>query len=257
MAWTWDLDTFAALWFNEGNDRMPSPLRYRSRFATLDELEAHQSAVRAGYRGEERTRIDLLVHTVASCDMRFEIICSTVSYKGSDGKTPKHRRMVGARNAHYAALLHQTGTHDEFGDIHARLVDPDQLPAALAGALPPCKPGSQPRATFHVDELKPSTGYKVDNARNSSRERFDRLARRPADGGGQAILRLGTFHAQPNRHRALQWYDITGDGRYVEHRDHTYLDIRPGTPQDLTATFASWMDQAMQQLRAREADAWY
>lgn len=250
MSWIWDPDTFGVHWFNEGNDRMPAPLRYRSRFPTLEELEDHRIAVRARYSPDERRHIDLLVHTLAHCDMRIEIIGSTSKHQRGDGKTQEQYRVVGARNTHYAVVLRQTAIPDEYGNIWANLLPPEQLPTALTATIPACKPGTHRPDTFHINDLKPptSSGYLVDNTHNTPHERFNRLARRPTDGGGQAILRLGNHHARPTRHRAMQWYDITGDGRYTEQRTQTHLDIRPTTPQALTATFTAWINQTLHQL---------
>ncbi|MBF6425655.1 ESX secretion-associated protein EspG [Nocardia cyriacigeorgica] len=259
MSWTWEPDTFAAFWYDDGNDRMPSPLRYRSRFPTREGYEEHCAAVRARYSGEERERIELLKHTVSSCDMRVEIFFGSVAHRGGDGRTRKDLRIVGARNYSYAAVLSQTAFGEDYGDIRAQLIRADQLPQALTAAIPPCAPGKEPRATFDVQDLKPAadSGYFVDNARNSARERFDRLARRPADGGGNAILRLGNFHAPHSRFRAMQWYDITGDGRYLEQRNRTHLEVRPWNAQDVTKAFSSWIEDGVRVLREQEEDSYF
>ena len=253
MAWTWDPDTFGANWFNEGNDRMPAPLRYRSRFPTIEELENHRWAVRASYSADERRRIDLLMHAVAKCEMRVEIIGSTADHKVGGG-AQRQFRVVGARTADYAAVLRQEAIHDEYGDITAQLLRPEQLPAALTGSLPGCAPGTQGPESFHHDDLKPPPGYLLDNSHSSPRERFRRRTARPTDGGGQAILRLGDFHAGHNRYQAAQWYDITGDGRYLELRTPTHLDLRPATAQLFTDVFATWIGQATRHLREQRVN---
>lgn len=256
MTWLWDPDTFGAHWFDARNDRMPAPLRYRSRFPTLEGLEAHRSAVRARCGAEERERIDLLVRTVSACEMRIEIIGSTVRYHRSDGRTQKQYRVVGAIGNRYAATLYQTAIHGEYGDIRAELLRPEQLPAALAHAIPPCEPGAQRPDTFHLGDLAPTGGYLAQDDRNAPSARFHRLARRPADGGGHAILRLGDYHAPPSRHQFAQWYDITGDGRYIEQRNSTHLSVGPATPRALTDIFSAWLDRATYHLRASAAPRW-
>ncbi|WP_280233992.1 ESX secretion-associated protein EspG [Nocardia cyriacigeorgica] len=259
MAWTWEPDTFAALWFDDGNDRMPPPLRYRSRFPTLGGYDAHCAAVNAQYRGDERERIDLLKHTLANCDMRVEIFFGSKAHRGGDGRSRKDLRIVGARNYSYGAVLSQTAIGEDFGDIRAQLIRADQLPAALAASIPPCSPGRERPATFDLQDLKPhsDTGYFGDDARSRERERFDRLALRPADGGGNAILRLGNFHAAHSRFRAMQWYDITGDGRYLEQRNRTHLDVRPAEPKDFTSAFTRWIEDGVRTLREKEEDAYF
>ncbi|WP_459549032.1 hypothetical protein [Nocardia sp. X0981] len=76
------------------------------------------------------------------------------------------------------------------------------------------------------------------------------------DGGGQAILRLGDFHAAHNRHRALRWFDVTGDGRYVEQRNRTHLELRPASTRGFGAVFAGWIEQAERMLREKADDAY-
>ncbi|MGY0503337.1 ESX secretion-associated protein EspG [Nocardia sp. FBN12] len=253
MTWNWDPDTFATHWFSDANDLMPDPLRYRSRFATREGLDAHHAAVRASCDSDERGRINLLMHTISQCEMRVEIIGSTVRHYRGDGTTHKQYRIVGAYTAHYAALLFQTAMNDEFGDIRAELLRPESLPAAITAAIPPCTPGTARPETFHVDDIKPppaaANGYFADDRRIAEHRRFRRLADRPADGGGHAILRLGNYHARSDRHRFIQWYDITGDGRYIEQRNSTHLDIRPVAPQNLTGVFTAWIDTAARRLR--------
>ncbi|MFD3706257.1 ESX secretion-associated protein EspG [Nocardia sp. NPDC058658] len=256
MTWNWEPDTFATHWFNEANDQMPAPLRYRSRFPTLEELDAHQAAVRASCGTDERQRIDLLMHTVSRCDMRVEIIGSTVRHHQGDGTTHKQYRIVGAHTNHYAAVLFQTAMNGEFGSIRADLLSPENLPAAIVAAIPPCTPGTASPETFHLDDVKPPTAqpasYFADDHRGTEHSRFRRVMDRPTDGGGHAVLRLGDYHARPERHRFIQWRDITGDGRYVEQRNSTHLDIRPATPGKLTAIFTSWIDSAVARLRQDE-----
>jgi hypothetical protein len=256
MTWNWDPDTFATHWFTEANDQMPAPLRYRSRFPTLEELDAHRVAVRASCDSDERQRIGLLMHTVSRCDMRVEIIGSTVRHHQGDGTTHKQYRIVGAYTSHYAAVLFQTAMHGEFGDIRADLLRPASLPAAISAAIPQCVPGTAPPSTFHLDDVKPPTApqssYFADDSRGVEHRRFRRIADRPMDGGGHAVLRLGDYHARPNRHRFIQWFDIAGDGRYVEQRNSTHLDIRSTTPEKFTGIFASWIDSAVARLRQDE-----
>ncbi|MEV3964832.1 ESX secretion-associated protein EspG [Nocardia sp. NPDC050193] len=257
MAWTWEPDTFAAHWFDEGNDRMPTPLRYRSRFATIDEFEVHRAAVRAGGDIDEQERIRLLVHTLAQCDMRIEILFGSVKHRGGDGRTRKDLRVVGARTYAHAVVLSQTAVRGEDSDIRAQLLRPDQLPVALAAAVPPCVPGRGKPTTFDLADVRPAETIHPSADSRSPRHLFQQLARRPADGGGQAILRLGNFHAAHNRHRALQWFDIAGDGRYVEQRNRTHLELRPASTEGLGAVFAAWIEQAERTLRENADDAYF
>ncbi len=260
MTWTWDPDTFAAHWFDDANDQMPAPLRYRSRFPTLEGLDAHRAAVRAGADPDERDRINLLVHTVSRCELRIEVTGSTVRHYQGNGTTHKQYRIIGARTTQHAAVLFQTAIGDTFSDIRADLLRPEHLPAALAAAVPPCAPGTWRPETFHIDDVKPPVAQQnnhfATDDRNSPHARFHRLARRPADGAGHAVLRLGDYHAPPSRHRHAQWYDLTNDGRYLEQRNATHVDVRPATPQTLPALFTTWLDQATRSLHRTQPSTW-
>ncbi|MFI5718033.1 ESX secretion-associated protein EspG [Nocardia sp. NPDC051750] len=259
MTWTWDPDTFAAHWFDPGRDRMPSPLRYRSRFPTVGGLEAHGAAVRAGLDIDERERIALLVHTLEHCDMRIEIRFGSVKHRGGDGRTSKDLRLVGARTHSHAVVLSQTAVHDTDSDIRAQLLRADQLPTAVAAGIPPCEPGRDKSATFDLSDIGPAeeSGYVAHTDPRSPRRRFQELVARPRDGAGRAVLRLGNFLAPHRRHRALQWFDFTGDGRYVEQRNRTHLEFRPATASGFASIFAGWIDHATRTLQDIEDDARY
>ena len=254
MTWTWDLDTFGAHWFNAANDRMPDPLRYLSRFPTLEGLHAHRTSVRAALSTDECERIDLLMHTVSRCDLRIEIIGSTTRHYRGDGRSRKQYRLVGARTSRHAVVLFQTALHDEFSDIRADLLRAEDLPTALAAAIPPCDPGTARPETFHLGDTEPAqrAAYLSDDSRNSGRARFQRYARSPVDGGGHAVLRLGNYHARPERHRFAQWRDITDDGRYLEQRNDTHIEIRPAASRLLGELFGAWVERAVRQVREME-----
>ncbi|WP_329411413.1 hypothetical protein OG563_03715 [Nocardia vinacea] len=57
------------------------------------------------------------------------------------------------------------------------------------------------------------------------------------------------FHSRVDATNAVQWYDITDDGRYAETRT-THITIRPTAPTDLAAIFTTWIDRA----RIRQQD---
>ncbi|MFC9896626.1 ESX secretion-associated protein EspG [Nocardia sp. NPDC127579] len=251
MSWLWDLDAFATHWYNDRNDRMPTPLRYRSRFPFRDDQYDYQAKVRAELVGEERERVALLVHTVSHCELRIEIRGTTRERQGGPARD---YRVVGAQNQQWAAVLCQVGSGEDFGAVRATLLPAQQLPAALTASILGCAPGKQARATFHLDDLKPPTGYT--QSANTPRARFERMVVHPTTGGGHAILHLGNYHAPRTTSRAARWYDLADDGRYLEQRNRTHLDIRPATPAEHTAMFTRWIDQATTHLRARADEAY-
>ncbi|MBF6436875.1 ESX secretion-associated protein EspG [Nocardia cyriacigeorgica] len=243
--WRWDPDDFAALWYSDAHDRFPRPLRYVSRFRFLGEVAAHREKVRTGYDGDELERIQLAFHTLAESDFRIEILGGTTKTKrGREGEY----RVVGASTTYQAATLSQTAIDGVDGPITCRLFRPEQLPNRLTAALPACAPGTHPAATFHLADLEQRSEQRS-FAHRTPREEYQRLALRPADGGGNAGLLVGPLHARPDPWYAFQWFDLTGDGRYLEQRNREQLNVRPAAPQMFTEMFTNWIVRARKRLR--------
>ncbi|MEV6139392.1 ESX secretion-associated protein EspG [Nocardia sp. NPDC051990] len=229
--WTWEPDDFAALWFSPANDRFPDPLRFTSRFAYRDDFDAHRVTVRERYSPDELEEIHLALHTLSSSPIRIQIFGGTTRHENPNGGVRVYR-IVGARTDQHAMSLTQATFGDTNGPIRCRLFPTDHLPAQLAGCLPPCKPGTQPQTSCHSDNDTPH-------------ERYQRLLHRPADGGGSALLYTGPVD-KPNKPRAaVQWHDITDDGRYTELHDQHHT-IQPTTPTNLAAHFTAWIARTTQ-----------
>ncbi|MBF6229862.1 ESX secretion-associated protein EspG [Nocardia farcinica] len=249
--WTWDTDDFAALWLGDAHDRIPGPLRHLSRFAFHDEAAAHRVAVRNRYSADELDEIAAALRTLAASDIRIEILGGSCRHRNSTGRDDlREYRVLGARAGHRAVVLTQHGTETEHGPIRLRAFDADQLPARLTQAVPACRPGNERPETFHPTDLEPRRdGYLQDNARNTPRERYRRLLGRQADGGGTAALLTGPLHSAVRPLDVLQWYDITDDGRYTEHRG-AHITVRPTTPAELTRHFTDWITTTLNRLHA-------
>ncbi|MEV2219036.1 ESX secretion-associated protein EspG [Nocardia vinacea] len=249
--WTWAPDDFAALWYSEANDRFPNPLHYRSRFPLRDAFAAHRLAVRARYSRDEFEHIQLAMRTLTNSDLRIEILGGTTKHKAGDG-TVKIYRMVGARTPEHAVTLFQSATTDQDGPIRLRTGRPETLAIDLARAIPACPPGTHESSTFHPEDLRPRRDtYFEDVARSTPRERYERLVHRPADGGGSAGLLTGPINILSEPRHILRWRDITDDGRYTEiHGPH--ITVRPTTPADLAATFATWISRTLEHLCGSE-----
>lgn len=252
--WSWDTDDFAALWLGDAHDRIPGPLRHISRFAFNDEAEAHRVAVRGRYSADELDDIRAALHTLSVSDIRVEILGGSCRHRNSTGRDDlREYRVLGARAGHRAVVLTQHGTDREHGPIRLRTFDSAQLPARLTQAIPACHPGAQRPEVFHPGDLAPRRdGYAQDNARNTPRERYQRLLGRPADGGGTAALLTGPLYKRSAPARLLQWYDISGDGRYSEERAAN-ITVRPAAPADLTRHFTAWIAEISDRLRADDA----
>jgi len=249
--WSWDTDDFAALWLGDAHDRIPGPLRHTSRFALNDEADAHRAAVRERYSVDELGDIHAALHTLGVSDVRVEILGGSCRHRNSTGRNDlREYRVLGARAGDRAVVLTQHGTDREHGRIRLRAFDSAQLPSRLTQAVPACMPGAQRAEVFHPGDLAPRRdGYSQDNAHNTPRERYRRLLGRPSDGGGTAALLTGPLYKRSAPARLLQWYDISGDGRYTEQRT-VNIDVRPATPADLTRHFTTWIAETVDRLRA-------
>lgn len=250
--WIWEPDDFAALWYRDGIDRFPRPLRYLSRYKTRNPYEAHAAAVRERYDRDEGEMIRRALHTVSDGDLRIEVLgASTATTQGRI----REYRVVGARNAQYGVVLAQSVVDGRYGSIHGHLFGAEQLPKRLAAMVSPCDPGREGAGTFHIDDLD-SGREGQQSLRRGPGEQYRRLALRPADGGGSAGLRVGSILDRSEPWYGIQWYDITGDGRYLEKRTREHVTVRPAGAADLAAAFAEWIDRALPRLREDEADTW-
>ena len=248
--WSWEPDDFAALWFSDANDRFPRPLSYTSRFATANQIAAHRAAVRGRYDADETELYRLAFGTLERSELRIEIHGESKTLgKGR----PREYRIVGARTAFHAVLLTQTADNDIDGSIKCRVFPTEQLAGRLAHILPTARPGSAAPQTFHLDDLRnPDRSH---SSPNSPHERFRQLAGRPIDGGAAAWLRTGYLHSRPEPWYVTEWFDVTGDGRYLQQRTREHLTVRPATTADLTSCFHTWIETAGQRLQADE-DRW-
>ncbi|MEU0503278.1 ESX secretion-associated protein EspG [Nocardia sp. NPDC005998] len=224
--WTWEPDDFAALWLNPAHDRFPDPLRFTSRFAYRDDFDTHRVTVRERYSRNELAEIELALDTLTTSLVRIQIFGGTTRHKSPNGGVHIYR-IVGAHADQRAMSLAQATFGDANGPIRCRMFPTDHLPAQLVGCLPPCTPGTQSQPARHPDSDTPH-------------ERYQRLLRQPADGGGSALLYTGPAAKPSNPVATIQWHDITDDGRYTELHNQPHT-IHPTTPTDLAAHFTTWI----------------
>ncbi|MFR9753403.1 ESX secretion-associated protein EspG [Nocardia sp. 004] len=250
--WVWEPDAFAALWYSEGIDRFPRPLRFLSKYQTRDAYDAHRARVLAALDEEQRELIRLAFHTLTEGQLRIEIRGGSTA---TDRGAIREYRVVGACTTDYGMALAQSTVDDIDGPVHGRLFPAEQLPRRLARLLPACPAGAQPAATFAVRDLN-SRSAPEHYSRRSPREQYEALTRRPIDGGGNARLLVGHILERPAPWYSMQWVDVTGDGRYLRHRTSEHIDIRPVVAADFAAGFTTWIDHARGRLRADESSTW-
>ncbi|MFD5178528.1 ESX secretion-associated protein EspG [Nocardia sp. NPDC058379] len=249
--WTWEPDDFAALWINDARDRFPSPLGYTSAIPTVSEERAFRAAVHARYDHEEHELIQLAFHTLSDCVLQIRIVGESTRLGGNRRRM---YRLLAAQTAHHAVLLSQTVTDDVEERIRCRLFRPDNLPGRIAKLLPEFGPGRTASQTFHLDEVTRRGG---NSSRDTPRTPIERLLGMPRDGVGIAELLPGPLEARSESWYSAQWFDITGDGRYLVRRDRDQAQIRPIAGDDLRALFGNWIDRTLTRLRERENEhAW-
>ncbi|WP_239004064.1 ESX secretion-associated protein EspG [Nocardia panacis] len=236
-------------WYSDAYDRLPNPLHYTSRFAFRDEFQAHRRTVLGRYSPRELEEIRAALDTLGRAQARIEIIGGTCKHRNSKGPGDiRLYRMVGGRTPHGGVVMTQYGSDGEYGAIRVRTCGAEAVPSRLAAGIPACPPGSAKPMTFHPEELKPRQDtYLQDVARNTPREHYRRLLRRPTDGSGTAVLLPGSVHTRTQPWQTLQWHDISEDGRYTEVRAE-HVTVRPTTVPELSAQFAAWFDRALQRI---------
>ncbi|MFI1465186.1 ESX secretion-associated protein EspG [Nocardia carnea] len=254
--WTMDPETFAALWYSDANDRFPPPLKYLSRFRHEDDFARFRDQVRAGYDRDEREAIEFAMHVLSKSRLRIEILGCTIKHRTSTGpEDAKEYRILGTADHQRSVVAFQGGRADEYGDITLHLLAPDSLPAQLVRSIPDCRPGREPTATFHPQDLDTERNANArTTAGRSPREQYERLLGRRGDGYGIARLYLGPLYTRPDPFRTVRWFDVTADGRYTETRGN-HVTVRPTTRDDLTGRFAAWFETADKRLRESEP-AW-
>ncbi|MQY19494.1 ESX secretion-associated protein EspG [Nocardia macrotermitis] len=251
--WSWEPEDFAALWLGDARDRLPSPLSYTSSLPTQDDVRRHRQQVHGRYDADERDLIEVAFRTLTDAELRIQIHGQSRAL--GNGKTRDYR-ILGARTRFNAMMLTQTadpGQDGVDGTVRCRLFRTEQLAPRLANIVPSFPPGKEKPDTFHFEDIRrPAQGF----SRNTPRDRYDRLSKRPVDGGGTAALFTGSVFHTLNPWYAVQWVDVGRDGRYLQQRTREHLTIRPASPQDLTTTFQTWIERALERLREDEPDTW-
>ncbi|MFD3506316.1 ESX secretion-associated protein EspG [Nocardia sp. NPDC058666] len=249
-------DDFAALWFSAANDRFPPLLRYNSRFEYKEQYEAHRARVSEGLSDDEMDKIRHAFHTVATGDVRIEILGGR--RRGRTGTGDIHEyRVLGVRTAYHAVILVQAAVGGIDGAISILTCRPESLGGTLAKAIPPLNQGQRRPATFHHQDLRSTTDEHFRDAkRESARTEFKRLLRRPIDGGGCAEVFVGTISDRNGAWDSIQWHDVSEDGRYTERHTDDHIEVRPATPQELARNFTLWVEDSEKWLREDRETAW-
>ncbi|MFD4457383.1 ESX secretion-associated protein EspG [Nocardia sp. NPDC058480] len=240
--WFWEPDDFAGLWFNDGRDRFPRPLHFASRFRYREEFDAHGRSVRTGYSKEESNAIELVLHTLATADLRIEASGET----GADGPTTRTYRILGVRSRGSAVIAAQTAVNGVEGPIWVRRGRPENLGNGIANCIPNCSPGRQSAKEFYTRDLEPDFGtYFTDVARSSPHERYQRFISRPLTGSGSAAVRAGDHHHQSAPIHIIEWLDYADDGRYLQRRNSERIEIEPGDCSHLAEQMTKLIDNEL------------
>jgi hypothetical protein len=238
--WELSLDDFAALRYGNANDELPEPICFTSRFADLDEAGMHRRAVLAKYGTEEyaglRTAMDLL----SLPPVRLTALAA------SDGTTT---RIAAGRHSTAAVFAVQ---HTETVSIRLHRTTADGLTAELVAALPSCVAGKRSYFTATHREIAGETGSYLESATRLSPAQEYRQYYGPAKRVGSGIISVqGSELGAQRGYGSIEWFDIAGDGRYLETRDNYHVTVTPAEPRHLIEALAKPLRDAIYDTQQR------
>ncbi|WP_280336668.1 ESX secretion-associated protein EspG [Nocardia wallacei] len=246
-SWSFDEEEFAALWFGPANDRMLYPLDYLSRFGHVNERDRFWSRVRQEY--SERGRLswneaDLLRRA-------FTVLTDPEVWAEIHGVSDQAGpiRVAAARHDRHAALAMQFTRRSR---IELSITAADRLPERLTMLLPEQPPGTRPAQAFVAADLYPERQPILRYTGESTPlQRYRELIRRPATGAGVVTVFRGPRRQglrPPRKVGTVRWYDIEGDGRYMETGSRT-ITVRPADTPTIRGAVTRLLDHALLEFR--------
>ncbi|MBF6327878.1 ESX secretion-associated protein EspG [Nocardia transvalensis] len=246
-SWSFEAEEFAALWYGPANDRMLYPLDYLSRFSHINERDRFWARVRHEYSEHGRLgwdEADLLRRA-------FAVLTDPEVWAEMHGVCEKAGpiRVAAARHDRHAALAVQFTLRPR---IEVSIIGADKLPATLTKLLPKRPPGTHRAEKFEAADLSPQHQPAIGHSGETGpRERYQQLVRRPSTGAGVVTVFRGPRvrgTRPPRKVGSVRWYDIDGDGRYLETGSRT-LTVRPADPNALQAALCRLLDHALTEYR--------
>ena len=244
LDWTWEPDDFAALWLNDGRDRIPRPLSFTSRFRYREEAEAHAHTVRERYDHRDRREIERALDVLSTGTVRIEVFGDTHAPPRTQSV---EYRVLGACTDLHAVIATQHTNHGGTAHIAIRRGSPDRLGAGITAVLPRLDAGCEPKAVFDRRDLTGTGSYLNDVAHNGPRDRYQRTTRRPLSGSGCAAIYVGS-RSGSEPIEVLEWLDYADDGRYIQERTTEQIRIEPAGPADIADRIARMINRGRDHL---------
>ncbi len=203
---------FEILWAAYGRDRLPYPLRFRTRISDFDELKRDRELAVRSLLDKYDPMVERAIDTLLHPDARLE----SKGYAGQD--SPQIIRFHGAiRGASGATLTQEPdGGDDTGGDVVLTWCGIDEVAETAVAALPERGPGRLapieiPRARI-ADE---DEHFEYRRGAVSAADQISRVFRRPRSGHGEiAAYAGGAVDARPSTPERTFWWMDFPDGRY-------------------------------------------
>lgn len=225
--WTLPAEDFAALWFGPANDRMPFPLRFRSRFPYADEYEAHRNKTRDAFSAEKFEDLHHALRILAEPRARIEVY-------GRRGPQQEDLRILGCVGGRPGVVVAQ---HQ--GDITLQLVGAEKVAGLVVDRLPEAGPGNQRVQRFAKSALADDAPFVMRTDGVSEKAQYAKLVQRPRESEGTLSVYVGPRHGDQRLTNVVRWFDITGDGRYLETRTRDTIEVKPASRNDILARLES------------------
>ncbi|WP_430333947.1 ESX secretion-associated protein EspG [Rhodococcus sp. ACT016] len=237
---------FQVVWAQLGRDRLPYPLRFRPIADTQDDLDRQRRAAAASWAPRLTGTLDRHLAVLADPDVRVEV----AGFAGREDGT-RIRMHAGIRGDTATLAIQLPGPDaDSGGDVLAHGVDPEQIPNAIAAALPVMSTGSRPAMRFRRSDLESGSGPLLVSAGSTRiRDAALDLLRRPRTGIGEITAFAGAaYDSRPTTDGVgLHWLDFDGDGRYCL-RETADIAVTPASGPRLAVEISALVAR----IRARE-----
>ncbi|WP_169593571.1 ESX secretion-associated protein EspG [Antrihabitans stalactiti] len=221
--WTLPAEDFAALWFGPANDRMPFPFRFLSRFALADEYEAHRTKTRDTFSADRFEDLHHALHIIAEPRARIEVY-------GRRGER-EELRILGCIDGRPGVVASQR----RGGDITLQLVSAEKVAGLVVDRLPEAGPGSKRVQRFATSALADDAPFVMRTDGVSEKARYAKIVNAPRASEGTLSVYAGPRHGDQRVTGTVRWYDLVGDGRYLETRTRDTIEVKPAALNDILA----------------------
>ena len=234
LTWTLPAEDFAALWFGPANDRMPFPLRFRSRFPLADEYEAHRNKTRDAFAADKFEDLHHALRVLAEPCARIEVY-------GRRGPQNEELRILGCVDGRPGVVAAQKQSG---GNITLQLVGAEKVAGLVLDLLPDAGPGRKRAQRFAKSALSDDAPFVMRTDGLSEKAQYAKLVGGPRGSEGTLSVYVGPRHGDQRLTAVVRWFDIVGDGRYTETRTRDTIEVKPATRNDVLARLHAALERA-------------